>query len=170
MWRFIEYVVTKLHVLENIVGWIVVLRIQRSRLFQTSSCLFCSFSLCAVLTTQHPMYIEPSLVSGWLMSCLFQYICLWVCECKVANINNTTGECHSDAVFILTCRQVLQWWRTKLCSSSQRWAAPHFCSVGSTEKWNRRAGTEGPGPDRRAPHLPVKGWTGQQRDGVMETF
>ncbi len=71
-------------------------------------------------------------------------------------------DCQSDPVLVLTCKQVLQWWHTRLCSSSQRWAAPHFSSAGSKDKWNRRAGTGGPGPDRRAPHLPVRGWTGGQ--------
>lgn len=77
---------------------------------------------------------------------------------------------HSHSVFTLTCRQVLQWWHTRLCSSSLHWAGPHFCSAGSTAKWNRREGTGGPGPDRQAPNLPVTGWTGGQKKRVMETL
>lgn len=56
-----------------------------------------------------------------------------------------------------------RWWHTRPCSSSQRWAAPRLCSVGSTEKWSRRTGREGPGPDRRAPHLPVRRWTSNRK-------
>lgn len=67
----------------------------------------------------------------------------------------------------LTCRPVLLWWHTRLCSSSQHWADPHFCYAGNKAKWNRRAGTGGPVPDMRAPHLPATGWTRGERYGCV---